>query len=44
MVAVINNLTDQPAWYVDILDDEVVAEWKQQTFDTTPLMSEKAWE
>ncbi|OKO93430.1 hypothetical protein PENSUB_12493 [Penicillium subrubescens] len=22
---------------------EVVAEWKQETFDTTPLMSEKAW-
>lgn len=43
MVAVMNRLTDQ-AWYVHIFDDEVVAEWKRETFDTTPLMSEKAWE
>lgn len=43
MIAVMNHLTDRPAWYVKIFDDEVVAEWKQETFDTTPLMSEKAW-
>ncbi|KAJ5628816.1 hypothetical protein N7490_011044 [Penicillium lividum] len=43
MVAVMNHLTDRPAWYVNIFDDEVVAEWKQDTFDATPLMSEKAW-
>ncbi|OQE00544.1 hypothetical protein PENVUL_c050G02714 [Penicillium vulpinum] len=44
MVAVMNHLTDRPAWYTKIFGDEVVAEWKQETFDTTPLMSEKAWE
>ncbi|KAJ5751679.1 hypothetical protein N7520_008596 [Penicillium odoratum] len=43
MVAVMSHLTDRPAWYVTIFDDEVVAQWKQNTFDTTPLMSEKAW-
>ncbi|RAO66335.1 uncharacterized protein BHQ10_002347 [Talaromyces amestolkiae] len=44
MVAVMNHLTDRPSWYLEISDDEVVANWKQETFDTTPLMSEKAWE
>lgn len=44
MDAVMNHLTDRPAWYMRILDDEVVAQKKQKTFDPTPLMSEKAWE
>lgn len=43
MVTVMNHLTDRPAWDVDVFDDEVVAKWKQETFDITPLMSEKAW-
>ncbi|PWY70308.1 hypothetical protein BO94DRAFT_539764 [Aspergillus sclerotioniger CBS 115572] len=44
MVAVMNNLTDHPDWHVDIFNDEVVALWKKEAFDTTPLMSEKAWD
>ncbi|OOG00128.1 hypothetical protein ASPCADRAFT_139307 [Aspergillus carbonarius ITEM 5010] len=44
MVAVMNNLTDHPDWHVDIFHDEVVARWRKEAFDTTPLMSEKTWD
>jgi hypothetical protein len=43
MVAVMNHLTDRPAWNMKIFDDGGCRGWKQETFDTTPLMSEKAW-
>ncbi|RDW56739.1 hypothetical protein BP6252_13994 [Coleophoma cylindrospora] len=43
MVAVMNTLTDQPEWQVQIFDDEIVARWRKEAFVTTPLMSEKAW-
>lgn len=43
MVAVMNSLTDHPEWHVDIFNDQVVARWRKEAFDMTPLMSEKAW-
>lgn len=43
MVEVMNNITDHAEWHVDITNDEVVSRWRQEAFDTTPLMSERAW-
>ncbi|KAL7939878.1 hypothetical protein V8C35DRAFT_287955 [Trichoderma chlorosporum] len=42
MVAVMNTLTDKPDWHVDIFNKDTVAEWRQEAFAATPLMSEKA--
>jgi hypothetical protein len=43
MVAVMNTLTDKPEWHVNIFNDQIVANWREEAFATTPLMSDKAW-
>ncbi|KAK0101338.1 hypothetical protein ONS95_006515 [Cadophora gregata] len=43
MVAVMNAVTDKPAWHVNIFNEKIVGDWREEAFATTPLMSEKAW-
>ncbi|RFU81038.1 hypothetical protein TARUN_1131 [Trichoderma arundinaceum] len=43
MVAVMNTLTDKPEWHDGIFNDNIVANWREEAFATTPLMSDKAW-
>ncbi len=43
MVAVMNTLTDKSGWHVNISNDQIVADWREEAFATTPLMSERAW-
>ena len=43
MVAIMNTLTDKPEWHFKILDEQIVARWREEAFATTPLMSEKVW-
>jgi hypothetical protein len=44
MVAVMNELTDRPNWHTDIFNQDAVDLWRDEILDSTPLMSEKAWE
>ncbi|KAH2016531.1 hypothetical protein KXV43_004928, partial [Aspergillus fumigatus] len=48
MVAVMNQLTDLPNWYIDIFDDAIVAYWRQNpdlaSIVTNPLLSDRAWD
>ncbi|KXG46110.1 uncharacterized protein PGRI_049660 [Penicillium griseofulvum] len=43
MVAVVNQLTDRPEGHVDIINDQLVADWRKEIFATTPLMSKMVW-
>ncbi|KAJ5627829.1 hypothetical protein N7490_010057 [Penicillium lividum] len=43
MVATMNRITDYPNWHIDVFNDQVVADWEKEAFETTPLMSEQAW-
>lgn len=43
MVDLMNKLTDKPGWHVDIFNDEIVDKWREKAFETSSLMSEKAW-
>ena len=42
MVAVMNELIDIPGWYVRAFNQDVVRRWRDMTFASRPLMSEKA--
>ncbi|KAH8808628.1 hypothetical protein F5884DRAFT_677499 [Xylogone sp. PMI_703] len=39
----INELTDRPNWRMDILNQDIVDQWRGEILASTPLMSEKAW-
>jgi hypothetical protein len=48
MVAVMDRLTDKSAWYVDVFDDAIVAQWRQELdrdhFIANPRLIEgKTW-
>lgn len=48
MVAVMDRLTDKPRWYVDVFDDAIVAQWRQELdrdhFVANPrLMEGRTW-
>ncbi|KAJ5167470.1 uncharacterized protein N7482_006251, partial [Penicillium canariense] len=44
IVAVMNQLTDRPNWYLDIFNEQVVADdWRKEAFAMTPLIGERAW-
>lgn len=48
IVAVINRLTDKPAWLVDVFNDDIVARWREELdrdrFIANPrLMKGKTW-
>ena len=44
MVGVMNLLTDKFQWNVDIFDEGIVADWREEAFASTPLMSEQGVE
>jgi len=44
MVGVMNAVTEEPAWQVNIFNDQIVACWREGAFTMTPLITEKAWE
>lgn len=43
MVGVMNIVADKFRWNVDIFDEGIVADWREEAFASTPLMSEQAW-
>ncbi|KAJ5987324.1 hypothetical protein N7451_011689 [Penicillium sp. IBT 35674x] len=43
MNTTMNNITDQPEWHVDVFNDQVVAQWRKEAFETSSLLSDKAW-
>lgn len=48
MVAVMDRLTDKPSWFVDVFDDDIVAQWYEELradqFIIDPrLMKHKTW-
>jgi hypothetical protein len=42
MVAVMNTLTDKPEWHVNIFNDQIVANWREEAFATTPLVTKQS--
>ena len=43
MVSVMNIITDKFGWDLNMFDEKMVAEWREEAFKSTPLMSEQAW-
>ena len=43
MIGVMNIVTNELQWSVDIFDEGIVADWREEAFASTPLMSEYAW-
>lgn len=44
MLAMMNQITDHHDWHVHVFNDEIVAQWRDEAFQVTKLMSEKAWD